>query len=199
MAVLGLAGVRRRRRGPAGVAAATTAATATAARSSSARRTSPRTPCWPRSTPVPWRRPVSRSRPSSTSASREVYLKALEPGDESVDIFPEYTGVLRDYFERGDARHRVRRGLRRARRPCCRTTSRCWSPRPPRTRTPWSSPRRPPTSTPLTEIGDLAPVAGDLTLGGPPEWKTRATGVPGLEEVYGVSSATSRPSTPAAR
>jgi osmoprotectant transport system substrate-binding protein len=29
-------------------------------------------------------------------------------------------------------------------------------------------------------------VAGKLTLGGPPEWKTRFTGVPGLEKVYGV-------------
>lgn len=38
----------------------------------------------------------------------------------------------------------------------------------------------------LTTIGDLAEVAGDLTLGGPPEWKTRFTGIPGLEEVYGV-------------
>ena len=38
----------------------------------------------------------------------------------------------------------------------------------------------------LTEIGDLADVAGDLTLGGAPEWKTRQTGLPGLEDVYGV-------------
>jgi osmoprotectant transport system substrate-binding protein len=38
----------------------------------------------------------------------------------------------------------------------------------------------------LSSIADLADVAGDLTLGGPPEWKTRQTGVPGLEEVYGV-------------
>jgi osmoprotectant transport system substrate-binding protein len=38
----------------------------------------------------------------------------------------------------------------------------------------------------LTSIGDLAEVSGDLTLGGPPEWKTRPTGIPGLEKVYGV-------------
>ena len=38
----------------------------------------------------------------------------------------------------------------------------------------------------LTSIADLAPVAGDLKLGGPSEWKTRFTGVPGLKEVYGV-------------
>ena len=38
----------------------------------------------------------------------------------------------------------------------------------------------------LTTIGDLEDVAGDLTLGGPPEWKTRQTGVPGLKAKYGV-------------
>ena len=38
----------------------------------------------------------------------------------------------------------------------------------------------------LSSIADLAPVAGDLTLGGPPEWKTRFTGVPGLKKLYGV-------------
>src|SRR4051794_31533940 len=31
--------------------------------------------------------------------AREVYLKAMEPGDASVDIIPEYTGVLRDYYK----------------------------------------------------------------------------------------------------
>lgn len=38
----------------------------------------------------------------------------------------------------------------------------------------------------LTTIGDLAEIADELTLGGPPEWKTRYTGLPGLEELYGV-------------
>ena len=38
----------------------------------------------------------------------------------------------------------------------------------------------------LKSIADLAPVAGQLVLGGPPEWKTRPTGVPGLKAKYGV-------------
>lgn len=38
----------------------------------------------------------------------------------------------------------------------------------------------------LTTIADLAPVAGELTLGGPPEFETRRQGVVGLREVYGV-------------
>lgn len=38
----------------------------------------------------------------------------------------------------------------------------------------------------LTGIGDLAGVAGDMEIGGPPEFETRPQGLPGLEEVYGV-------------
>ena len=39
----------------------------------------------------------------------------------------------------------------------------------------------------LKAIGDLAPVASQLVLGGPPEWPSRANGVPGLTRVYGVT------------
>lgn len=38
----------------------------------------------------------------------------------------------------------------------------------------------------LTTIADLAPVAGELALGGPPEFETRRQGVVGLRDVYGV-------------
>jgi osmoprotectant transport system substrate-binding protein len=38
----------------------------------------------------------------------------------------------------------------------------------------------------LTSIADLAPVAGKLTFGGPPEMKTRSYGVPGFKKNYGV-------------
>lgn len=39
----------------------------------------------------------------------------------------------------------------------------------------------------LKSIGDLAPVASQLVLGGPPEWATRANGVQGLKSVYGLT------------
>ncbi|KUG52833.1 glycine/betaine ABC transporter substrate-binding protein [Serinicoccus chungangensis] len=38
----------------------------------------------------------------------------------------------------------------------------------------------------LTTIGDLSEHAGDMTLGGPPEFETRPNGVDGLQEVYGL-------------
>ncbi|MEV7134049.1 ABC transporter substrate-binding protein [Arthrobacter sp. NPDC093128] len=38
----------------------------------------------------------------------------------------------------------------------------------------------------LKSISDLQPVAKELVLGGPPEWKTRINGVAGLKSVYGL-------------
>jgi len=45
----------------------------------------------------------------------------------------------------------------------------------------------------LKSIADLGPQAKNLTLGGPPEWKTRPTGVPGLKKVYNLDFKTFRP------
>ena len=39
----------------------------------------------------------------------------------------------------------------------------------------------------LKTVSDLKPVAGELVLGGPPEWKTRTQGVVGLRDVYGLN------------
>ncbi|WP_281407930.1 glycine betaine ABC transporter substrate-binding protein, partial [Mesorhizobium sp. M8A.F.Ca.ET.161.01.1.1] len=38
----------------------------------------------------------------------------------------------------------------------------------------------------LKTIADLAPVASELVLGGPPEWKTRKEGIIGLKDIYGL-------------
>ncbi|GAB3499957.1 ABC transporter substrate-binding protein [Nocardiopsis coralliicola] len=41
----------------------------------------------------------------------------------------------------------------------------------------------------LETVSDLVPHAGDMVLGGPPEWKTRYNGLVGLEDVYGLEFA----------
>ncbi|MFL1429481.1 MULTISPECIES: ABC transporter substrate-binding protein [unclassified Nocardiopsis] len=41
----------------------------------------------------------------------------------------------------------------------------------------------------LETVSDLVPLAGEMTLGGPPEWKTRHNGIVGLREVYGLEFA----------
>jgi len=119
--------------------------------------------------------------------SREAYLPGMLDG--SLQVFPEYTGVLRDYFalESGDKMtasdsEGVYAELQEQLPPELEVL-------------PFSEAEDKDAVVVTSEtaeeydlqsIGDLAPVAGDLTLGGPPEWKERQTGLPGLEDVYGV-------------
>jgi osmoprotectant transport system substrate-binding protein len=115
--------------------------------------------------------------------AREVYIPALQDG--SIDLIPEYTGNLRIYFDENASATEpeevydelvaalpeeltVLEYAEAQDKDAVVVTA--------ETAEEYS----------LSAIGDLAPVAGDLTLGGPPEWKTRQTGVPGLEELYGV-------------
>ena len=76
--------------------------------------------------------------------SREVYIKAIEDG--SINLVPEYTGVLLQYFDKtatavsSDDVYAALQGK-------LPTGLRCWTSPPPRTRTRSSSPRTPPTRT----------------------------------------------------
>ena len=47
----------------------------------------------------------------------------------------------------------------------------------------------------LSTIADLTDLAGDMTLGAPPEFQTRAQGLPGLQETYGLTFASFQPLT----
>ncbi len=117
--------------------------------------------------------------------AREIYLKAMEPGDESVDIIPEYTGVLRDYFKAdqpGTDAEQVYQELTDS-LPDYLTAL---DPSAAEDKDAVVVTQDTADKYSLSSIADLADVAGDLTLGGPPEWKTRQTGVPGLKKVYGV-------------
>jgi osmoprotectant transport system substrate-binding protein len=117
--------------------------------------------------------------------AREIYLQAMKPGDESVDIMPEYTGVLRDYFkpdQKGTDAAEVYDELT-ASLPDYLTAL---EPSAAEDKDAIVVTQETADKNGLTSIGDLAPVAGDLTLGGPPEFKTRFTGIPGLKEVYDV-------------
>ena len=51
----------------------------------------------------------------------------------------------------------------------------------------------------LKSIADLEGKSEQLVLGGPPEWKTRPTGIPGSRRCTAWSSSSSARSTPAAR
>ncbi len=126
--------------------------------------------------------------------SRETYLPGMQDG--SLDVFPEYTGVLRDYFAAAD-------GTKVSASDSDGVFEELKSVLPDDLVVlPYSEAEDKDgvvvTSDTaekysLSSIGDLADVAGDLTLAGPPEWKTRQTGLPGLKDVYGVEFGTYLP------
>lgn len=121
--------------------------------------------------------------------SREVYLPALEDG--SIDILPEYTGVLRDYYLAEEDPSAVGEasdpeGVYSELQEVLPDDLVALDYAEAEDKDAVVVTAETAEEYSLTEIGDLAEVAGDLTLGGPPEWKTRQTGLPGLAEVYGV-------------
>jgi osmoprotectant transport system substrate-binding protein len=116
--------------------------------------------------------------------SREAYIPALQDG--SIDLIPEYTGVLDAYFKpdasatEPDA---VYDELKAALPDGLAVLDKSEA----EDKDAIAVTRATADQYGLTSISDLAKVAGDLTLGGPPEWKTRRIGVKGLEELYGAT------------
>ena len=124
--------------------------------------------------------------------SREIYLKALEDG--SIDVIPEYTGALGFFYDPEfsetdpDAVYEAIQGLipedfavlERSEAEdndsivVTQETADEYG---------------------LSAIGDLADVAGELSLGAPPEFETRPQGISGLQETYGVEFSSFRPLT----
>ena len=124
--------------------------------------------------------------------SREIYLRALEDG--SIDVIPEYTGALGFFYDPEfsetdpDAVYEAIQGLipedfavlERSEAEdndsivVTQETADEYG---------------------LSAIGDLADVAGELSLGAPPEFETRPQGISGLQETYGVEFSSFRPLT----
>lgn len=115
--------------------------------------------------------------------SRETYMAGLEDG--SIDLIPEYTGGLATFLNPEisvtsseevlqEAQDNLPEGLElleisEAEDKDALVVT-----------------RETADELGLASIADLEGQAGDLTLGGPPEFETRPNGVAGLAEVYGV-------------
>ncbi|MEQ4206320.1 ABC transporter substrate-binding protein [Actinopolymorpha sp. B17G11] len=115
--------------------------------------------------------------------AREAYIKGLEDG--SIDLVPEYTGVLLQYFDEEATAAKpdeVYTALQSA-VPSDLTVLEKSSAE---DKDAVVVTQETADKYKLKSIGDLAPHSKDLVLGGPPEWKTRPTGVSGLKEVYDV-------------
>ncbi len=115
--------------------------------------------------------------------SREVYIPALKDG--SIDLIPEYSGTLLAYFDKNStaaSSDDIYKALPAAIGSELKVLD--------------QSQAQDKDSIAVTEataskynlktIADLKAHAADLTLGGAPEFKTRADGVPGLKSDYDV-------------
>jgi len=115
--------------------------------------------------------------------SRETYIPAVKDG--SIDLIPEYSGVLLQYFDKSAtavSATDVFAALQKA------------TPQPLTVLTQSAAEdkdaivvkKETADKYNLKSIADLAAVADKLTLGAPPEFQTRADGIPGLEKTYNV-------------
>ncbi|MEO5610234.1 MAG: ABC transporter substrate-binding protein [Ornithinibacter sp.] len=124
--------------------------------------------------------------------SREIYLRALE--DNSVQVFPEYTGALALFYDKtfsGTDPDEVYAKMQELI---------------PKTLVALDKSAAEDNDTivvskatadkySLKTIADLAPVAKDLAVAGPPEFGERTQGIPGLKKTYGVEFKSFRPLT----
>ncbi|WP_374928410.1 glycine betaine ABC transporter substrate-binding protein [Kytococcus sedentarius] len=121
--------------------------------------------------------------------SRETYLPALQDG--SIDLIPEYTGTLAAYFDEEitvTEAEEVYAALEKSLPEGLEVLE--YSEAENADNVVVS--RETADQQGLEKISDLEGKAQDMTLGGPPEWKKRAQGVPGLKKVYGLEFGTFR-------
>lgn len=122
--------------------------------------------------------------------SRETYIPGLEDG--SIDVIPEYTGGLNLYFD-PESTATTEEELLTALDDSVPDGLDILEPSQAQDKDAIVVTRETADEYTLTAIGDLEPVAGELVLGGPPEFEARPNGVPGLESVYGVTFSSFRP------
>ncbi|KAF0960962.1 Choline-binding protein [Rhodococcus sp. T7] len=116
--------------------------------------------------------------------SREVYVPVIRDG--SIDLLPEYSGALLQYLDSATtatASDEVTEQIK-AKLPAGLIAL---EPSPAEDKDVLAVRQETADEYSLETIEDLVPHAGELTLGGPPEWKTRENGVAGLKDRYGLT------------
>ncbi|WP_294907909.1 ABC transporter substrate-binding protein [Tatumella sp. UBA2305] len=113
--------------------------------------------------------------------SREVYIPALRDG--SINVIPEYSGALLSYL---DAKNNAHSSEEVANALAAKLPSglKMLNISPAEDRDVLAVTQKTAEKYHLKSISDLKPIAGQLILGGPAEWKTRHEGLPGLQQVY---------------
>lgn len=122
--------------------------------------------------------------------SREVYLKALEDG--SVSVVPEYTGALALYYDDEFSEtdpEKTYEALEGALPDGLAVLEKSAA----EDNDAMVVTKETAESKDLKTIEDLQPIAKDLTLAAPPEFKNRPQGIPGLKKTYDIEFGSYRP------
>ncbi len=122
--------------------------------------------------------------------SREAYIPALQDG--SIDLIPEYTGVLTQYFNK-EAKATDADGVYDELKSSLPDTLTVLEKSAAEDKDSVAVTQETAERLQLKSIADLSGKSQDLVLGGPPEWKSRATGVPGLKKIYNLEFKSFRP------
>lgn len=115
--------------------------------------------------------------------SREVYIAAVQDG--SIDLVPDYSGALLKYLD-PEAKATTSEDVDAALAEALPDDLTSYEASDAENKDVLTVTEETATKHNLTNISDLEPVAGELVLGGPPEWVDRVNGVVGLREVYGL-------------
>jgi osmoprotectant transport system substrate-binding protein len=118
--------------------------------------------------------------------SRETYMPGLQDG--SIDLIPEYTGVLLQYFNKGATEteaEAVYTALQAALPPALTVLEKSSA----EDKDAVVITRETATRLNARTLEDLAPNCGQLVFGGAPEFQTRPDGIPGIAETYGCTFA----------
>ena len=116
--------------------------------------------------------------------SRELYLGALKDG--SIDLIPEYTGNLARYFDK-QADISTSDSALAALKKAVPSDLTVLDPSAAQDSDSICVTQATAQKYSLTSIADLSGHAKDMVIGGPPEFKTRIDGLPGLKRVYGLT------------
>lgn len=117
--------------------------------------------------------------------SREVYFPALVNGD--LDVLPEYLGSTYNFVAEGEAQVLTEvEELRSALEETLPEELTLLESSEAQDQDALAVTQETADEFDLATVSDLAPIAGELVAGGPAEEETRATGLPGLQEVYGI-------------
>jgi osmoprotectant transport system substrate-binding protein len=115
--------------------------------------------------------------------SRETYVPALKSGE--INLIPEYTGAFAKYLN-PDADTGTTEAALAAVKAALPANLTVLDPAPAQDNDSITVTKQTAETYGLTTIEDLVPHASQMVLGGPPEWKTRSYGVPGLKKTYGL-------------